>query len=207
MKKISLTVMEAVAEDCNNGIARFDTAYMDKIGVKENEIILIEGGTKTYAIAKNGYPGDVGMALIRLDSFSRYNAKAGIGDTIKVHNAKLNPAKKVIISSASQNTAVQVDIPLGVIKRGLIGRPFVKGDTFTTGEISRGKSSKLNQNTIFQDIFYILNGSLSRVDFGNIKFKVSGIIPKDGATVDYNTEIYLRKGKREKNQVKDRRIY
>ena len=74
----------------------------------------------------------------------------------------------------------------------MIGRPLAKGDVFSTGEISKGKISKLNEEPFFDTVFRLLDGSLLGLELGNVKFKVLKVVPSEGAVIDYNTEFIFK---------------
>ena len=71
---IRLKVGELTArEEAGRGIVRIDSGIMQKLAIKEGDIIEIEGSRKSAAIAVRAYPADVGLNLIRMDGIVRRN--------------------------------------------------------------------------------------------------------------------------------------
>ena len=69
--------------------------------------------------------------------FLRKNAKTGIGDVVTISKADVKEAKKIVIAPAQQGVMIQGD-PEG-LKRGLLGRPMIKGDIIVLGGVQRRK--------------------------------------------------------------------
>ena len=103
--------------------------------IRRGDPVIIKGARETIAIADRAYPADVGEGTIRIDGILRKNAKTGIGDVVSVSKAEVKEAKKVVIAPAQQGIMVQGD-PEG-LKRGLLGRPVVKGDVIVLGGVQR----------------------------------------------------------------------
>src|SRR5210317_2007102 len=93
-----LKVAEAIQDDVNKGIVRVDTNFMHSIGVRPGDIVELEGERKTVAIVDRAYPGDIGLDIIRMDGLIRRNAKAGIGEQVKIKKAEVKEAKKITIA-------------------------------------------------------------------------------------------------------------
>ncbi|AEF95922.1 CDC48 family AAA ATPase [Methanotorris igneus] len=93
-----LIVAEAYQGDVGKGIARIDPLTMEELGLKPGDVIEIEGKGKAYAIVYRGYLEDQGKGIIRIDGLLRQNAKAGIGDKVKVRKVEVREAKKVVLA-------------------------------------------------------------------------------------------------------------
>ena len=94
--ELKLKVAEAVQDDVNKGIVRIDTTLMHEIVVRPGDIVEIEGSRVTVGIADRAYPGDIGLSIIRMDGIIRRNARAGIGELVKIRKADIKGAKKVV---------------------------------------------------------------------------------------------------------------
>jgi len=93
-KEIQLKVVEAQQDDAYKGIARIDGEIMRELGIRRRDVVIIKGGRETVAIADRAYPADVGERIIRIDGILRKNAKAAIGEVVKVSKAEVKEAKK-----------------------------------------------------------------------------------------------------------------
>lgn len=61
---IKLKVGELTArEEAGRGIVRIDSNNMNKMNIKEGDVVEIEGSRKTSAIAVRAYPADVGLNI------------------------------------------------------------------------------------------------------------------------------------------------
>ncbi len=188
-KQLQLKVHEAVQDDVNKGIVRIDTSFMHQLGIRPGDIVEIEGDRRTVAIADRAYPGDIGLNLIRMDGIVRRNAKTGIGEMVSVRKAEVKEAKKIIIAPAQKGIVVRASP--GTFKQGLLGRVAVKGDIVSLGGAKRRKTTT-SHSPFFNDIFDMLDESMMGFGFGDIKFIVADLQPKNVAvTITGNTEIVL----------------
>ncbi|HDH91322.1 MAG TPA: ATPase, partial [Candidatus Aenigmarchaeota archaeon] len=82
-KEVKLKVGELTArEEAGRGIVRIDSRVMQELGIREGDVVEIEGKRKTAAIAVRAYPADVGLNLIRMDGITRRNCGAGVGEYV-----------------------------------------------------------------------------------------------------------------------------
>ena len=192
-KTVQLKVVEALQDDAYKGIARIDSEIMRNLEIKRGDVILIKGNRETVAIADRAYPADIGEGTIRIDGIIRRNSKSGIGDIVSISKAELKEAKKVMIAPAQKGIMVQADS--GSLKRGLLGRSVVKGDTVVLGGVQRRRDLMSEEfgdlNDVFGDFF---NG----MGFGNlggsitqIKFLVVNASPNQPVIITENTEVTL----------------
>ena len=145
--EIRLKVGELTArEEAGRGIARLDTKSMSKIGIKEGDIIEIEGKKKTACIAVRAYPADVGLNIIRIDGITRRNAGTALGEYVKVRKAEVKEAKKVVIAPAEKGVIVHYSSNL--MKQNLFMRPVVKGDIIVPSPAMRRRG-----NSLLEDFF------------------------------------------------------
>ena len=128
-KEIHLKVAEipsSVQSDIGINIVRIDSKKMEEIGVKEGDVVEIEGSRKTAAIALRAYPSDIGINIIRMDGITRRNAGTSIGEVVKVKKANVKEAKEIVLAPAERG--IILHIPNEYMKRALMNRVVVKGD-------------------------------------------------------------------------------
>src|SRR3990170_4185599 len=138
-KDFRIKVGELTArEEAGRGIVRFDSNIMQKIGVKEGDVVEIEGNKKTAAIAVRAYPADVGLNIVRMDGITRRNANSGVGEYVKIRKADIKEARKVIIAPAEQGMSIFMRPEL--FKQNIFMRPVVKGDIIIPSPAVRRRS-------------------------------------------------------------------
>jgi len=151
-KEVELKVGELTQrEEFGRGIARVDSGTMQKIGVKEGDIIEIEGTRKTGVIAVRSYPADAGLNVVRMDGLVRRNVGGGVGDNIKIRKADVKEARKVTLAPAQQGIVVQINPNL--IKQNIYYRPVIKGDIIVPSPIVKDRDGLDRTPSIFQDFF------------------------------------------------------
>ncbi len=189
-KDFQLKVVEAQQDDAYKGIARIDSEIMRELGVRRGDIITIKGNRLTVAIVDRAYPADVGEGIIRIDGILRKNAKAGLGEMVAVSKSEAKEAKKIVIAPAQKGLVVQGDPES--LKKGLLGRPLVKGDVFVLGGVQRRRDlfSEMGLGDMFGEemgnIFGNLGGGIAQ-----IKFAVVSSSPGGAIMVTENTEVSL----------------
>ena len=189
MKELKLKVAEAIQDDVNKGIVRIDSAFMREIDVRPGDIVELEGGRKTVAIIDRAYPSDIGLDFVRMDGLTRKNAKTGIGEPLVVRKADVKEAKKIVIAPAREGIVVKAS-PV-IFKQGLLGRALVKGDFVSLGGTRRRRTT-MTGSPFFDEVFSMLgDDGLMGLGFGDIKFIVADVQPKQAVIVSENTEIVL----------------
>ncbi|ABN69820.1 AAA family ATPase, CDC48 subfamily [Staphylothermus marinus F1] len=128
--KITLRVLESEPRDVGKGIARVDPAIMERYGIINGDILLVEGRKKTVVRAVEGYEKDRGLGIIRLDKFSRQNAGVKIGDKVIVEKLDENEVQKAItVKLAPTKYYAPIDPgTIGYIKNRLLNRPVLEED-------------------------------------------------------------------------------
>jgi transitional endoplasmic reticulum ATPase len=185
-KPLSLKVAEAVQDDVNKGIVRIDSKFMKDIDVKTGDIVQIEGQRKSLGIVDRAYPGDIGLNIIRMDGLIRRNAKTGIGEIVKVIKAEVKEAKKIVIAPARKEIMIRASPH--IFKHGLLGRAVMKGDIISLGG-TRSRKSAMSASPFFDDVFSMLDESMSGFGFGDLKLVVADVIPKGGVIITESTEV------------------
>lgn len=187
MKEIRLKVIEAVQDDVNKGIVRIDSSFMKELGVKQGDIIEIEGERTTVDIVDRAYPGDIGLNIIRMDGLTRRNAKTSIGEFVKVRKAEVKESKRVVIAPVQKGTPIFYS-PMR-LKRGLLGRALRKGDIVSLGGTSARRVTMSGSS--FDEIFVnIIKEEFSGgFGFTDIKLIATEVNPKGNVIITENTEI------------------
>jgi len=182
MKELKLKVVEAFQDDISKGIVRIDSSVMKELDVKEGDIISITGKKETYGIVARGYPGDIGLNIIRMDGPTRKNAQAGIGEYVPVKKAEVKDAKKIVIAPLTG----MIKAPSELFRRGLLGRVVVKGNIISLG----GSRARRDIN---DPMFKMLNQEFFGMGFGlsSLKFIVAETNPKGPVVITNSTEIKL----------------
>lgn len=193
MKEAKLRVVEAIQDDVNKGIVRIESTFMREIEVRPGDIVEIEGGRKTVAIADRALPGDIGLSHIRMDGLCRKNAQTSIGETVKVRKADVKEAKKIVIAPAREGVIVKTSSPY-VFKQGLLGRAVVKGDIISLGGARRRRTT-MSGSPFFDEVFSMMEENMGfggmGFGFGDLKFVVAETNPKQPAIITDATEIVL----------------
>ncbi len=190
-KELRLKVAEAMQDDVNRGIVRIDHKLTKDLGIREGDIVEIEGTSKTVGIVDRALPGDLGLDIIRMDGLLRRNAKSSLGETVAVRKIEVKEAVRVTIAPAKQG--VMIRAPPNMFRQGLLGRVAVKGDIISFGGTKRRRKT-LSSNPFFDDIFSSVFEEAFNVGFGfgDLKFVVVDTNPKGPIIVTENTEIAVK---------------
>ena len=95
-------------EEYGKGIARIESNAMKKLGVREGDIVEIEGKNVTGAIAVRPYPDDIGLDIARIDGLVRRNAGTSLSEKVKVRKAEIKEAKSVTLAPAQKNIKIMI---------------------------------------------------------------------------------------------------
>ncbi|MBN2421577.1 CDC48 family AAA ATPase [Candidatus Woesearchaeota archaeon] len=189
-KETRLKVAEAMPDDVNKGIVRIDHKLMKELGLREGDIVEIEGTRKTVGIVDRALPGDIGLDIIRMDGLIRRNAKSSLGELITARKTEIKEAAKVILAPAKQG--VMIRAPPDMFKQGLLGRAAMKGDIMSFGG-TRTRRKTMGMNPLFDEIFSSVFEDAFNVGFGfgDLKFVVVDTSPKGAVIITENTEVVL----------------
>ena len=174
-------------EEFGRGIARIDSKSMQKMRVKEGDIVEIEGSKKTGAIAVRSYPSDAGLNIIRIDGLVRKNAGVGVGDTVKIKKADFKDAKRVTLAPAQKGVIVQISPSL--IKNNIYYRPLTKGDIIVPSPVVKRRNDRAP--SIFQEFFGMDFEEFFFTPTGETRFVVTNTDPKGIVRVTEETEIEI----------------
>jgi transitional endoplasmic reticulum ATPase len=186
-KEVRIKVGELTGrEDFGRGIARLDTKLMAKIGVKEGDIVELEGKRKTGAVVIRSYPADVGLSILRVDGLVRKNCNASIGELVTVRKAEVNDANKLTLAPAQKGFMLNIEPRL--LRQNLYMRPMEKGDIIITNPVF--KTTNRNHNDIFsafgidlEEVFMSMGSEMRLI--------VVDTDPHGIAKVTENTEVEL----------------
>jgi transitional endoplasmic reticulum ATPase len=148
---------------------------MKQIKVGPGDVIEVEGDRKTACIADRAYPGDMGLAIIRMDGIIRRNAKTRTAVMVKVRKAGVNEAKRVVIAPAKKGIMIRSSSE--IFEQALLGRALVKGDILTLGSTTKKRTTLANSP--FEDIFKMLDEQAKGYGFGDMKFVVEEVSPEN----------------------------
>jgi len=188
---LKLKVGELTSRDeYGKGIARIDSKVMKKLGIKEGDIIEIEGKNKTGVIAVRPYPNDIGLDIIRIDGLIRRNVGAGIGDLIKVRKADAKEAKHVVVAPAQSGITLHMHPEF--LKKNLYMRPMTKGDIFVPSSVVSRRSVDP-----FEEIFKSFGIDVEMMtpfgSFGSeVKMIVIKTVPDGIVRITEDTEIEIK---------------
>jgi len=138
-------------EEFGRGIVRIDSGTMQNLGMKEGDIIELEGTRKTGAIAVRSYPADAGLNVARMDGLVRRNVGGGVGETVKLRKADVKEAKKVTLAPAQEGMIIQISPNL--VKQNIYYRPVAKGDIIVPSPVVKGRDDRRRTPDVFQDFF------------------------------------------------------
>ncbi|MBN1923839.1 MAG: CDC48 family AAA ATPase [Nanoarchaeota archaeon] len=190
-KEIQLKVAEAQQDDVGKGIVRLDSQVMKELGIKRGEPVEIKGDRVTVAIADRCYPADIGLKIIRMDGYTRWNSRSGVGEIVTLSKAEYKEAKKITLAPVEEGLKLQINA--NSLKRSLLGRFVREEDTVTLGGTSSRKATFGGTN--FADIFKMIEDEMfsgfdTGFGFGNeIKLVVDKTNPKGNVVISDLTEI------------------
>ncbi|RLF03199.1 MAG: AAA family ATPase [Thermoprotei archaeon] len=127
LKEITLRVAELGQREVGRWKVRIDPEVMEQMGLSAGDIVEIIGKRRTAAKAWHGYTSDYGTRVIRMDSITRRNAGANIGDKVVVRRASVREAVSVKIAPAQMTISID-DNFISWIKRKLLDNPLCEGD-------------------------------------------------------------------------------
>ncbi|KXB05179.1 hypothetical protein AKJ49_01345 [candidate division MSBL1 archaeon SCGC-AAA382A03] len=181
-KEIELTVAEARRQqDVGRSVARISRKAMKELGMKQGDIIEIEGSKKSGAIVRSSYREDEGLDIIRLDGLERRNTGSSIGEKVVVRESDVQEADRITIAPTEQN--IQIRGGGRALKRSLLGRPATKGDLITPTGLQGDIFSQ-----IFGGMFQEMSPS-SSFGLGELRFMVTNVNPEGITLVTKNTKV------------------
>lgn len=129
-KEISVIVGRVQQDDVNKGIVKVDEKTMKELGIRKGEPIEILGKSKTAAVA---LPFKKDTPTILMDSLTRKNANALIGNKINIKKPKWHFATEITICPAEKDLKIKWDKNEAKLRKNLIGRVTTENDIITLG--------------------------------------------------------------------------
>ena len=188
-KEIELKIGELTQrEEFGRGIVRLDSNSMQQIGVREGDVVELEGTRKTGAIAIRAYPADIALNIMRMDGLVRRNIGSGVGDTVKVRKADVNEASKVTLAPAQEGIVIQVSP--NIIKQNIYYRPVTKGDIIVPSPIVKDRDRN-RAPSIFQDFFGFDFDEFFFTPTGETRFVITNTDPAGIVRITDMTDIEI----------------
>lgn len=122
--QIVLRVAEAYHRDAGKSIARISLDVINRLGLKNGDVVEIQGRNKVCALAWPGNPGDA-PDIIRIDGNLRSNLGVGIDDRVFVRRTEVKPARRVLLAPTR---SIRLIGGPQYLLRILEGRPVTKGE-------------------------------------------------------------------------------
>ena len=186
-KDAELRIGELTArEEFGRGIVRVDANTMQKIGVKEGDVVELEGSRKVGAIAIRSYPSDAGLNVIRMDGLVRRNCGAGVSENVKIRKADVKEARNITLAPAQKNVFIQVHP--NIIKQNIYYRPVSQGDIIVPSPVVRRSD---RAPSIFQEYFGFDFEDFFFSPTGETRFVVTSTNPKGIVRITDATEIEI----------------
>lgn len=175
-----------IRSEVGKGLARIDTKTMKELGVKETDIIQIEGHSKySVAMAIKHYPADVDLKIIRIDGLMRFNSGTSLGEYVTIRKAVAKDANLITLEPA--NKGVFVYMSEKILKRNLYMRPMVLGDIIVPMPVIGRRAGGFAEDFSSERVFEVAYPSDSETRLSVVKTVPEGIV-----TVTEETAIELR---------------
>ena len=179
--ELKLKVAEAFSQsDIGRSVARIDPKCMESLGLKDGDVIEIEGNKITTATVVASQ-ADASLGILRIDSYLRKNAGTSIGEEVTIRKAQIKEAKKVKLAPVDQEIAIQ-----GNLNGVFLNRIVNKGDIIVTG--IRRQQPKTS-NMMFDDFINQMMTNMTSI--GEIKLAVINTKPLGPVKITEDTQIEM----------------
>ncbi|WP_461436224.1 CDC48 family AAA ATPase [Methanosphaera sp.] len=179
--ELKLKVAEAFSQsDIGRSVARIDPKCMESLGLKDGDVIEIEGNKITTATVVASQ-ADASLGILRIDSYLRKNAGTSIGEEVTIRKAQIKEAKKVKLAPVDQEIAIQ-----GNLNGVFLNRIVNKGDIIVTG--IRRQQPK-TPNMMFDDFINQMMTNMTSI--GEIKLAVINTKPLGPVKITEDTQIEM----------------
>jgi len=178
--EIQLKVASAQQQDFGRGLARIDRRYQQVLGVKQEDVVEIEGDRITSAVVVDSYPNDRGLDIVRIDGLTRKNARTSMGEYVKIRKAYVREAKQVVLAPTQKN--MHLMMPGNIVLQNILGRSLKKGDI-----ISLVQQRRRPGGTLFQDLFEMIDNT--PFGLGEMRFLVVSTSPGNIVRVTQRSKI------------------
>ncbi len=180
-KEMELKVAEAFSQaDVGRSIARIDPACMQKLDLRDGDIIEIEG-KKLTATRVASSQSDIRLGLIRIDGYIRKNSGTSIGEQVTVRKADYKEAKKVVLAPVDQPIRIRGDV-----RQAFLGRVLTMGDMVITGV--RQQHQQTLRSGLFDEFFNDV-APMGEIKLAVVSTKPAGVVQiTDMTEVEVQTE-------------------
>ncbi len=183
-----LRVAELYRDDAGRGIVRISPKVMKRLGLKNGDVVEIDGKKKTGAKVISLRPDDTNDNIIRMDGLVRNNAKTSIGEKVRIKKIIPKIAKEVTIAPVEENVRLAGEEHL--YKEKLLDKVVSKGDIISlTAQTSRPMTSKQNQFPLEGDFISRLFGFGPPLAFGEVRVVVAATQPGGIVKITNSTRI------------------
>ena len=180
-KEMKLKVAEAFSQsDVGRSIARIDPACMQKLDLRDGDIIQMEGKKITAARVASSQ-SDIGLGIIRIDGYMRKNAGTSIGEEVTVKHAEVKEANKVVLAPVDQEIVIQNAKP------AFMGRVMSQGDIIVTGV----RQQQTMRGGVFDDFFRDMMTEVRPM--GEIKLAVVSTKPAGIVQITQMTDVEVQR--------------
>jgi transitional endoplasmic reticulum ATPase len=175
-------------DDVGKGVARVGRKQLEAAGVREGEVLEVEGKRTTAVIALRAFASDDSIDIVRLDGLQRANAGVGIGDHVELRRAEVRPARRITLAPAQKN--IRLMGSGDALRRTLFQRPVSAGDVVSTS-VYRPPNTRATDGPILPED--ILQNLLQQTTFGlqEVRLVVVSTTPRGIVRVESDTEIEL----------------
>ncbi len=125
---LELKVSEALAEDVGKGWARLDPDNIKALNAVLGDLIEVSGGQKTVARITGTLAESSGKKIIQIDGLTRSNARANVGETVRVRKLSRQTAATVLIAPLDLTGILPEGNELSHYAKILQGFPAMVGD-------------------------------------------------------------------------------
>jgi len=125
---LDLKVSEAMIEDVGKGLARLDPEDIKAIDGVLGDLIEVGGDKKTVARITGTFPEFYGKKVIQIDGITRGNAKANLGEVVRIKKIPRTTATTVLVSPLDFTNILPEEGELEQFAKILQGLPVIVGD-------------------------------------------------------------------------------
>ena len=126
--ELELKVTEALAEDVGKGLARLDPEDIKTLTGVLGDHIEISGEKKTVARITGTFPESYGKKVIQIDGMIRGNAKANLGEMVRIKKIPRKTATTVLVIPLDFTNVLPDERELEQFAKVLQGLPVIVGD-------------------------------------------------------------------------------
>jgi transitional endoplasmic reticulum ATPase len=125
---LELKVAEARSEDVGKGLARLDPEDIKSLDSTLGDVIEISGEKKTVARITGTFSEYLGKRVIQIDGITRANAKANLGEVVRIKKISRKTAMTTIVTPLDFSAFLPEESELDQFARVLQGLAVIAGD-------------------------------------------------------------------------------